>query len=73
MGKVDPNNQAKTIIPKKWMVVTLNWKCYGHLLVAPTNLDANLTLLERCEPLSHTCHESLHQIDEDQNVLQKYP
>jgi hypothetical protein len=43
----------------------LNWKHYEHPHVAPLNVGANLTLFKRHELLSHTRHESLHQIDED--------
>jgi len=65
MGRVDPNNQAKTVTLEKWLIVTLNWRCYKHPPISPPNLDTNLTLLEYREPLFHTHLESLHQIDED--------
>jgi len=55
----------KTIILKKWLAVLPNQRHCGHPLVTPPNLGVNLTSLKRNEPLSHTHHESLHQIDED--------
>ncbi len=65
MGKVDLKNWAKTVIHEKWLMVTPNWKCYGHPFVAPPNLGANLTSLKHREPLFHTHHELLHQIDDN--------
>jgi hypothetical protein len=73
IGKVDPKNWVKIITPKKWLIMTLNWKCYRHPPIAPSNLGVSLTSLERHEPLLHTHHKSLHQIDEEKNVPQNYP
>jgi hypothetical protein len=64
-GKFDPKNLTKTVIPKKWVIVTSNWRHYGHPFITSPNLDENLTSLKHCEPLFHTHHELLHQIDEE--------
>ncbi len=58
-----------------WKMVDcdIELRCYGHPPIAPPNLGANLTLFECHEPLFHTCHESLHQINENKNASQKYP
>jgi hypothetical protein len=58
---------------EKWLTVPLNWKHYEHPPIAPPNLNANIRLLKSHEPLFHTYHELLHQIDENKNVRQKYP
>ncbi len=65
MGKVDLKNQVKTITPKKWLITTLNCRHYGHPSIALPNLGANLTSLERHEPLFRTCYQLLHQTNED--------
>jgi hypothetical protein len=65
MGNVDLENLTKTITLKKWLVVTLSWKCYKHPPTTPPNMGVNLTLFKRHEPLFHTNHKLLHQIDED--------
>jgi hypothetical protein len=65
MEKVDPKNLKNTIIPKKWLIMTPNWRCFRQPLVTPPNLGANLTLLKCHEPLCHIYHKSLHQINED--------
>jgi hypothetical protein len=64
MRKVNPKNLVKIITPKKWLVMTPNWRCFGHPPITPPNLGANLTSLECHKPLSHIHHESLHQTDE---------
>ncbi len=61
MGKADLKNRMKIVTPKKWLIVTQNWRHYKHPLVAPPNLGANLT---SWTIVSHP-QESLHQIDED--------
>jgi len=33
MGKVDPKNLKKTIAPKKWLIMTLNWRCFGQFCI----------------------------------------
>jgi len=65
MKKIDLKNQVKTIILEKWLTMTLNKKCYGHPLVVPPNMGANLTSFERHEPLFHIKHKLLHQNNED--------
>jgi hypothetical protein len=65
MGKVNPKNQLKTVTLGKWLAVLPNWRHYRHPLVAPPNLGVNPISLKHNEPLFHTHHESLHQIDED--------
>jgi hypothetical protein len=65
MEKVDPKNLKNTIILKKWLIMTPNWRCFRQPLVTPPNLGANLTLLKCHEPLCHIYHKSLHQINED--------
>jgi hypothetical protein len=72
MGKVDQENPTKIVILEKWLIVTSNWRCYGHPLTSP-NMGANLTSFECHELVFHTHHKSLHQIDENQNALRKYP
>jgi hypothetical protein len=65
MGKTDPKNYAKIIILEKWLVVTSNWKCYIHPPITPPNLGVNLTSFKCHEPLFHTRHKSLHEMDEN--------
>jgi hypothetical protein len=64
MGKFDPKNWTKIVIPEKWLIMRSNWKHYEHPPIAPPNLGANLPSFKCHEPLFHTRHESLHQIDE---------
>lgn len=47
----DPKNWMKIITPKKWLIMIPNWKRYKHPLIAPPNLDTNLTSFECCETL----------------------
>jgi hypothetical protein len=65
MGKDDLDDKVKTKTHEKWLIVTLNWRCYKHPHVTPPNLNVNLTLFECHEPPFHTHHESLCQIDKD--------
>jgi hypothetical protein len=65
MGKTYAKNRVKIVTLKKWLIVQLNWKCYKHPPITPPNMDINVRTFEHHEPLFHTCHESLHQIDED--------
>jgi RNase P subunit RPR2 len=65
MRKINLKNQMKTIILEKWLTMILNYRQCGHPLITPSNLGVNLTSFKHNEPLSHTHHESLHQIHED--------
>jgi len=64
MGKNNPKNWVKIVTPKKWLTMTLNWRCYKHPPIAPPNLGVNLTSFEHHELLFRSCHKLLHQIDE---------
>ncbi len=59
MVKINPENQANIVTLEKLLIVTPNYWSYGHPPVTPSNLGANLTLLEHNEPLFHTCYELL--------------
>ncbi len=60
MRTIDSKNWTKTIILKKWLIVTSHWRHYKYLPITPHNLSANLTLFEHHKSLSHTRCESLH-------------
>ncbi len=65
MRKTNLENQVKTIILEKWLIMTLNGRDYEHPPVEPPNLGANLTSFKCRERPSHTHHELILQIDED--------
>jgi hypothetical protein len=65
MGKINPKNLVKIVILEKWLIVTPNWRCYEHPLVALPNFGADLTSFECHEPLFHTHDKLLHQMNED--------
>jgi len=64
-GKTNFKNQIKIVTLEKYLTMIPNWKHYGHPPIAPPNLGANLTSFKHHEPLFHTYHKLLHQIDED--------
>jgi hypothetical protein len=65
MGRAHAKNQTMTIIPKKQLTMTPNWRCYEHSHVASPNLGVNLWSFKHYESLSHTHHKLLEQTDED--------
>jgi hypothetical protein len=72
MGRANPNNWMKTVTFEKWLTMTPNWRCYKHPPIAPPNLGADLTSLKCYKPLFYTWHKSLHQTNEDENLLWQY-
>jgi hypothetical protein len=47
----------KIITLDKWLIATINQKGYKHPLVAPLNLNVNLTSFKHCESLFHIRHK----------------